>query len=143
MAGTKTTKAAETIREEIGRLVDELGAINVRLAAVSGDVKRSDAIKKELRGYMDSSPADACASFPGAVYVAIISARRMENTVQVLKVFRAFGIKTFLKLASITVKSLEDTIPLSKRGGLVVSAQTGTRVVTTAQRGSEALAKAA
>ncbi len=129
---------------DISALVDELGPIDARLKAVAGDVKRADEIKKALRAQLDKAPAEAARSFSGLKYTAQVSERRMEKTVNVLKLWKQIGVKAFLKIATVTVKALEETLPLDKRSGLVDEARTGSRVVTTALKSAPVeLAKAA
>ncbi len=128
---------------EISALVDELGPIDARIKAVAGDVKRADEIKKALRGCLDNAPAEATRSFSGAKYTAMVSERRMEKTVNVVRLCKQIGARAFLKLAVVTLKALEETLPLQKRAGLVEEARTGSRVVTTALKSTEQLAKAA
>lgn len=142
MTPIRKTKAAESPAEELGRLVDELGPLLEQLDEAAPAQKRADAIKKELRGLFDGADAAKSSTIPGKVYTAIISCRRMENTVNVLKLFKQIGVQAFLKICIVTVKALEETLPLAKREGLVHTDQSGSRTVTTALN-AQASAKAA
>ena len=121
-------------RAEVAAMVDELGSIEQRLKLVAGDVKRGDEIKKQLRALMDNSPADAEASFPGETYVAIVSARRFEKIVDTAAAWKTLGPRLFVSIARLTVKALEDNVPLMKRAKLISEERTGPRIVSTAFR---------
>lgn len=132
MTPIRKTKPSESPKEELGRLVDELGPLLEQLEAVKPAGKRADAIKEELRRLYDSAPAAASASIPGTIYSAIVSPRRMENIVNPVKLFKLIGKGAFLDIAEVTVKAFEGVVPLVKRGGLIDTDRTGSRTVTTA-----------
>lgn len=117
---------------EVETLVDELGRIDQRLKSVALDIKRSDEIKKQLRAFMDQSPADAAASFPGQVFVALVSEKRFEKRTDNEKLYKILGKSVFLRVATVTQKQLEDHLTGEQRASVTTEERTGSRTVTTA-----------
>lgn len=130
----KPKKDTGPTRAEVAAMVDELGSIDQRLKLYAPDSKRADDIKKQLRALLEDSPPDAEASFPGDTYVAIVSARRFEKIVDTAAAYKVLGVKLFVSLAKLTVKAVEDHVPLMKRAKLITEERTGPRVVSTAFR---------
>ena len=116
---------------EIAQLVDELGRIGVRLNSVALDVKREGVIKKQLRALMDDSPADAAASFPGNVFIAVVSERRFEKTTNNEQLFKLLGKQVFLSIAKVNQGDIEDHVSEPDRARIITEERTGSRTVTT------------
>ncbi len=119
-------------KEEAARraaLVDELGAIQERLAKVKLDQAREKAIKDEIRDiWMDGVKASQPRAFQGAAYIVEVSARKIERLVDVARLYKRIGLKRFLTIATVTLKQL-GTLEPEDQAGMIVSEQTGSRDV--------------
>src|SRR3990172_9130663 len=93
-------------KKDVIKLVDELGELDRKLAAVAPLKKRAEAIKETLRGLMDACGPEEVGSFEGARYVAKISQRQLERR-PIAALFDRLGKKRFLEIAKVSLKSIE------------------------------------
>lgn len=126
-----------------GALVDELGELQTRLEPHRADLRREEALRREIRGWMAVDDPEHAASFEGRLYIAQVGPRKIERAPVIAKVFEALGVKKFLQLCSITLKAVEDHVPLPKRDGLIVQRRSGYRDVSVTPKPAAPARKAA
>lgn len=126
-------------------LVDELGKIEeqIALAGLGQLQKRAEEIKREIRSWLDGRPADAGATFEGATYVVVVSAKRMERVVDVVKAFAALGKAKFLACCSLSATRVQQVATLEEASALIAEDRTGSRTVSVARRFQGAVNKRA
>lgn len=109
--------------------MDELGALEPKVAALRPLQKRAEAIRTELKSVCTNPKKGA--RFSGERFTAEIS--EQEERREILSpeaVYKALGHARFLELAVIPVGALEEALPLQKFEPLVKLRHCGPRKVT-------------
>ncbi len=128
------SKVKSLTAAEVAALVDELGSIDMRLAAVSFDKDRREVITPQLRAYVVDTAPDAAVSIAGAVFAAALTACPNEKLIDNARLYRAIGPKAFLAIATVAQKNLPKSLTPAQLKSIVTEARTGTRRVTTAMK---------
>ena len=120
-------------------VVDELGAVQNKLARIDSARKPFSEREKELRTkaltWCEKLPADAEAGIEGTYYSLAVSGRRNERQiVSMVKLFNRLGLALFLKGCSIPLKYIDEQLAAVDQKGLITEARTGVRVITTSPR---------
>jgi len=120
-------------------VVDELGAVQARLANLAPVIKplgeREKGLRAQVLSWCEQMPADAEQGLEGARYALAISPRRTERTItSMARLVKRLGLALFLKGCSISLKYIDEHLAAVDQKGLISEARTGTRVLTTSPR---------
>lgn len=115
-------------------LIDELGSLEDQLRPVKPALARAEALRKEVRGWLDAAPADSSGSFDGERYTVQVGARRHERRVLTAAAFKNLGKQKFLELCTFGVGLIEKLVPYPDVKEMLAEEQTGPRTVTVALR---------
>lgn len=118
----------------IAAQVDELGALEKRLAPFKADLARIEELRKAVRAHFDASPALAQFQPSGDKFFATVGPRGNERTINPAKLIKAIGLKVYATLASVTLKALEAGVSAEIAAGVVSTAATGARSLKTFER---------
>ena len=110
-------------------LVDELGDLERRLLPFKLAHKRRTEVLAEIQTWAAEQAGEVAVNYRGERFVANVSARERRRHPVLAKVFAAVGKLKFLAMCSVTLKAIEDTLPLDKREGLIVESLDGPRSV--------------
>lgn len=113
--------------EQRSAIVDELGALDAELAPFKQKQSRRDELAKIVRGWYAAEHPDLGFVIRGKRFIATLSAKELESTVDMKGAFKALGRVKFLQICGLTLKALQDNLAASIVAGLVSKARTGSR----------------
>ena len=109
-------------------LIDEYGELDRRMQLRAMDHARYETLKKAIKGWFDTAPADADGTVEGDVYLLHLSARERERRVRDMReLVDVIGLDKVLELASVAIGALENLIGKARVAQLTVDARTGSR----------------
>lgn len=126
-------------------LVDEYGELSRKLAPHRANLRRFDEVARLLRLAANEKPGAEAVTIAGERYDVLLSAAGMKTLIApAAELFAKLGRETFFRIASTTVKALEENVadPLVI-AELTRQEQSGTRTITAVAKAKAARAKAA
>ena len=130
MARPKQT--AEQKQTAIARkqIVDEYGRLDADVAPHRGKLRRLEELGKVIRAWHISADAEKSVSSSGDQFEVVLSARGMQTAiVDMASVYDALGHECFLKLATVTIKALEENLDAASIVAMTAKERTGYRSV--------------
>lgn len=118
----------------IAAQVDELGALEKRLAPYRADLKRVEALRKAIRQHFDGSPAGLSFEPRGDKFFAMVGARANERSINPVKLIKAIGVKLYAQLATIGLGVLEANVAPDICAAVISTDATGPRPIATFER---------
>jgi hypothetical protein len=135
---TKTKTAARP------HLVDEYGELARKLAPHRANLRRFDEVARLLRLAANEKPADDLVTIAGERYTVFLSHAGMRTVIApAAKLYDALGKEVFLRVATTTLKALEENVDPLLIAELTHQEQTGSRNITAIAKAKAAKAKAA
>lgn len=111
-------------------IVDEFGELERKVAEFKPTRDRHEALKKQIAGWFEATPADQPDQVEGQVYVVQASPRANQRLItSIPKLFRRLGQKLFLEVASIPLKAIDAHIPASEHESFIVEKRSGSRSI--------------
>jgi len=130
----KPPRSLESIKrkqlEDLARasVVDEAGALELKLAPHRADLKRLEELRKTIRGWYDTEPAGMTFSPHGDEYFAMVGACGFQTRIHdMLAVFQHAGEEEFLGACSLSLDALGSIVPSSLVSAVTAKEQTGPR----------------
>jgi hypothetical protein len=115
-----------------GKAVDELGALDLKLALLKFDVARQKELRTVVQGWASALPGDQAISVSGEKYRAFVGFKEKRRFVpSMVKLFKRLGKDVFLENCGFTLGKLEDLIPGPTRDNYIDEDRTGPRTVIT------------
>lgn len=118
------------------KLIDELGAIQDRLAPYEADFKRREALKRTVRSWPedDKKSGGVSVAYASKRYVVTLGAAENQRRIRSLAdVFKAVGKTKFIGACSLTLKALGELLGDVKAADHVIEERTGPRPLTIAK----------
>lgn len=136
------SKATVQPIESVAALVDELGALNVKLKAVAPALARSEAIKARLKELHAHLAPDQSATLKGKLYESTISACTDRATIDLDGALKVIGPTNFWPLfKQPPTTEITKLLPLPTHATLISRGATGPRNITTQELPKKAPAK--
>jgi hypothetical protein len=126
---------AKTAVSEFAPLADELGALEKEMAPHAQKIARIDALRKALRAGC-TTPSTVQWTVAGERFVAVLGACAMQRSIDVPRLVKHIGAKTFAAFATCTLTALEMNVPPNVVAVVVSADNTGTRPLKTFEKGS-------
>lgn len=111
-------------------LVDSIGALDAELAPFKAKFSLLEAQRKLLRARYDSAAADSFFLAEGSRFQVQLGPKGNERKVNVGKLARLVGLDVLARIASVTLKALENECSGAVVCDVVTLAATGTRELT-------------
>lgn len=133
------------------KLIDEAGALEQEISKASAELEarfatkqaRLDFLRAAILDWYSQAPAEKAIALPATKYVAKISPRGNQSTVDVEKVFHKLGIVEFFKIAAVPVGLLRKLLSKTEQPEFIKTERTGSRTLELIQITSESSTKAA
>lgn len=136
---TKTKTRAASLH-----LVDEYADLERALAPHRANLRRFEELARLLRLAANEAPGNKPVTIRGERHDVTLSIAGMKTIIAPAAVlYETLGRETFLKIASTTVKALEEHVDPLRVAGVTHQEQTGTRTIAIAAKTKTAKAKAA
>lgn len=114
----------------VADLADEYGRLDAELASVREKLKRHEALGKLLRASAADKPAELPVTIAGAEYeVTLGSASVRTVIVSIPTLYKKLGRETFLQIANVTLKALQETVHPAIVAALTSQERTGPRKI--------------
>ena len=116
-------------------MIDEFGALEIKIALNSGYAKRREELRKQFLEWADHVPPKQGIDIEGMAFCVAVSPRRPERVILSMpKVFKAMGEKRFLEECNLSVKAIEEAVPAAAFAKLIEERPIGRRTVTATRR---------
>ena len=123
--------AVQTAAAALGSLVDELGDLEAELAPLKAKIARAEVIRAAIRGaYKDASPAGSYQAH-GERWSTLLSPMGNQSVVDVAALYGRVGAKTFLEMATVSLKAITDKCGAEVLGLVVSTRMSGPRQLST------------
>lgn len=126
--------------------VDETGALHKlldpQLAALKPQIDRMKLLDALIRSRFDNSAGDRGFEASGNRFVSQVGPKAYERAIDYPGLIKSIGVKVYAAFARTTLKALEENVSAAVVAEVVSSDYTGSRTITTAERGTPAAAPA-
>jgi RNA polymerase sigma factor (sigma-70 family) len=134
--------AAASLEADRRKNFDELGELDQFFAPLKSKLARQKSLREWSRGLYDDADATRGFEVSGDRFTILIGARSNESTVDIPGLIKKIGVKLFSTFAKTTLKDLAAHVPAEVAASVTSVAQTGSRTVTSFERGTPAAAPA-
>jgi hypothetical protein len=111
----------------LAALVDEIGALEAALAPHKPQYTRLDKLRKDLREQYAAADATMAIDIEGAEYQARLGPCGIETVVSIPKLLKLIGGKLFQKIATVSLKAIEEHCLAGTKGAVTSLEQIGPR----------------
>ena|SRR5579875_3900161 len=118
----------------LAAVVDEIGALELELAAVAAKQTRLKQLRERVRDAFAKVDAERDFEVQGEKYIATLGPKADERTVDTVLLAKAVGAKRFREIAGVTLKAVETAFP-ALLDSVVRYSRTGTRPLKISARG--------
>jgi RNA polymerase sigma factor (sigma-70 family) len=134
--------AAAALEADRRKNFDELGELDQFFAPLKSKLARQKSLREWSRGLYDDADPKRGFEVSGDRFTILIGARSNESTVDIPRLIKKIGVKLFSTFAKTTLKDLAEYVSADVAANVTSVAQTGSRTVTSFERGTPAAAPA-
>lgn len=120
--------------EQVREIIDELGALDERLAPVRRDAKRYDALRRQVLSWYEHVPPETAYRVEGNTFAVEVGPRANERfVVSMVKLRKALGTH-WARVARVAITVVDQYLTRDQQRGLIETRQTGPRALSVYRR---------
>jgi len=143
--------AKKNFPTERATLIDEAGTLDFEITQATEELEarlsvkqaRLDFLRASIIEWYNQAPAEKAIALTGSKYVAKISAKGNQSTVDVEKCFHRLGVVEFFKYATVPLGLLRKVLTATEQPEYITTERTGNRTLELVQIAGGSTAKAA
>ena len=132
-------------------LIDEAGALETEITAATTELEarlaakqaRLDFLRASIIEWYNNEPAEKAIALAGTRFIAKISAKGNQSTVDVEKVFHRLGVVQFFEYATVPLGLLRKVLSKTEQPEYIQTKRTGDRSLELVQIAGDSAGKAA